>query len=267
MADSIHNTQNILETEIEKRTLQLSDAKNMLEISLAHERLGRETQANLMALMAHEMRNPVAVISYTTQTLGMLARSDQPDWLPRIEKIRLSTKQLADLMDNFLSEKWLSMDQHGLIRERGDLNQICAGVIDDFTKTRLRTIRFDAQTEDTCICADWPLVRIAIVNLLDNASKYSSAENEIRLTIVTHKQDWLGIEVCDQGSGIPAELQPRIFEKFIRGRHESDIPGSGLGLYLVNWIARFHGGYTEVTSTEGRGSTFRLWLPIQEPVA
>jgi signal transduction histidine kinase len=61
--------------------------------------------------------------------------------------------------------------------------------------------------------------------------------------------------------GISADLQQHIFDKFARGRHETDIHGSGLGLYLVNWIARFHGGYTEVVSTPGQGSTFRLFLP------
>ena len=71
----------------------------------------------------------------------------------------------------------------------------------------------------------------------------------------------LCIEVSDQGMGIPSDLQPHIFEKFARGRHEADIQGSGLGLYLVNWIARFHGGYTDVSSVEGQGSTFRMCLP------
>ncbi len=72
----------------------------------------------------------------------------------------------------------------------------------------------------------------------------------------------LCVEVSDHGAGIPAELRAHIFEKFARGQHEADIQGSGLGLYLVNWIARFHGGHTDVLSAEGRGSSFRLYLPI-----
>jgi signal transduction histidine kinase len=115
------------------------------------------------------------------------------------------------------------------------------------------------------MCADWQLLRIAVINLLDNASKYSSPTDEICLKVVSLEPDLLCIEVSDHGVGMPPELQAHVFEKFARGRHETDIRGSGLGLYLVNWIARFHGGNMNVTSTEGEGSTFRLCLPLCEP--
>jgi signal transduction histidine kinase len=261
MANTIHSTQQWLEDEIEKRTLQLSDARKILEISLHHERDARETQANLMALMAHEMRSPVAVISNTAQMLNMLAKTDRPDFLPRIEKIMRSVTQLATLMDNFLTEKWLDMDKQGLNRVTGDLNHFCAEAAEHFVGNYARPIRFEPWTGDARFCADWQLVQIAIFNLLDNARKYSAHDGEIRLKVLSCKKDMLCIEVSDQGMGIPSDLQPHVFEKFARGRHEADIQGSGLGLYLVNWIARFHGGYTEVSSVEGQGSTFRMFLP------
>lgn len=261
MASTIHSTQQWLEDEIEKRTHQLSDAQKILEISLYHERDARETQANLMALMAHEMRSPVAVISNTAQMLNMLVKSDRPDLLPRIEKILRSVTQLATLMDNFLTEKWLDMDKQGLNRVTGDLNRFCAEASKDFIENYARPIHFEPWTGDARFCADWQLVQIAIFNLLDNARKYSSQDGEIRLKVLSCKTDMLCIEVSDQGMGIPCDLQPHVFEKFARGRHEADIQGSGLGLYLVNWIARFHGGYTEVSSVEGQGSTFRMCLP------
>lgn len=264
MAGAIANTQHWLETEIEKRTHQLNDAQQMLEISLQHERNGRETQANLMALMAHEMRSPVAVISNTAQMLNMLAQSERPDWQPRIDKIMLSVRQLAVLMDNFLTEKWLDMDKRGLNRAQGDLNQLCAVVTEGFAENHVRHVSFEPFDGDARICADWQLLRIAVLNLLDNASKYSSPTDEIRLKVLSCEKDTLCIEVRDFGIGMPPELQSHIFEKYARGRHTTDIRGSGLGLYLVNWIARFHGGYMDVTSKEEEGSTFRLCLPLCE---
>jgi signal transduction histidine kinase len=265
MAGAIYNTQHWLETEIEKRTRQLNDAQQILEISLQHERDGRETQANLMALMAHEMRSPVAVIGNTAQMLNMLARTERPDWQPRIEKIMRSVRELATLMDNFLTEKWLDMDKYGLNRVMGDLNQLCAEITEHFADSHIRHVHFEACDGDARLCADWQLVRIAVVNLLDNASKYSSENDDIHLKVLSANPDMLCIEVSDQGVGISSDLQPHVFEKFARGRHVADIHGSGLGLYLVSWIARFHGGYIEVTSTEGEGSTFRLYLPRCEP--
>jgi len=266
MADSIHNTQHWLEEQIEKRTRQLADAKKMLEISLQHEKNGRETQTNLLALMAHEMRSPVAVISNTAQMLNILVQSDHPDWQPRIEKILRSIRQLTSLMDNFLTEKWLDMDKHGLDRKIGDLNQVCAEIVANFIEEQAhRPIRFEPWNGDTRIYADWELVKIAVVNLLGNAGKYTSSNADIALKILPCKADMLCIEVSDRGSGISPEIQPHIFEKFIRGQQESGVHGSGLGLYLVNWIARFHGGYTEVSSQKGQGSTFRLCLPTASP--
>ncbi len=265
MAGAIHNTQQWLEAEIEKRTRQLSDAQKVLEISLHHERDGRETQANLMALMAHEMRSPVAVISNTAQMLNMLAQSESPEWLPRIEKIMRSVRQLSVLMDNFLTEKWLDMDKHGLNREMGDLNQFCAVVTENFVESYARFVHFEPLDSDARICADWQLIRIAILNLLDNAHKYSSRNDEICLNVLSCKTNMLCIEVSDHGVGISSDLQAHIFDKYARGRHEVGIHGSGLGLYLVNWIARFHGGLMEVSSIEGQGSTFRLCLPMCEP--
>jgi signal transduction histidine kinase len=230
MADAIYNTQHWLESEIEKRTRQLTDAREMLEISLQHERDGRETQANLMALMAHEMRSPVAVIGNTAQMLNRLVQTSQPDLLPRIEKIMCSIRQLATLMDNFLTEKWLDMDRHGLNRQAGDLNQLCAEVSENFIESHFRPIRFEPCGGEARFCADWQLIRIAVINLLDNASKYSSLDDEIKLSVLPCDTDMLCVEVSDRGAGISPELQSHVFEKFARGRHETDIHGSGLGL-------------------------------------
>ncbi|HUW25027.1 MAG TPA: HAMP domain-containing sensor histidine kinase [Gallionella sp.] len=265
MAEAIHNTQYWLEEEIEKRTRQLVDARDMLKISLQHERDGRETQTNLLALMAHEMRSPVAVIGNTAQMLSVLAQSNQPDFLPRIEKIMHSVRQLATLMDNFLAEKWLDMGKHGLDRAAGDLNQLCAEIAENFIESHVRPIRFEPFHGDARFCADWQLIRIAVMNLLDNASKYSSLNDEINLKILSCKAGMLCVEVSDHGIGIPVEIQTHIFDKFVRGKKENDIQGNGLGLYLVNWIARFHGGHTEISSIEGQGSVFRLCLPACKP--
>ncbi len=264
MVDAVHNTQNLLEAEIEKRTHQLNDAQKLLEISLKQEMERRETQANLMALMAHEMRNPVSVISYTAQMLRLLDRSTQPDWPARIEKIILSAKQLSNLMNTFLSEKWLDMDKHGLGLEVGDLNRVCAEVIANFREDDAHPLSFEPWDGDATFSADWQLVRIAIDNLLDNASKYSPLNSVIRLKILQRKAGELCVEVSDQGIGIPPELMPNVFEKFTRGRHESSIRGSGLGLYLVSWIAKYHGGHIEALSLAELGSTFRLCLPIRK---
>ncbi|MBU0620978.1 MAG: sensor histidine kinase [Gammaproteobacteria bacterium] len=265
MENSLFKTQEWLEAEIDKRTSQLFDAQSVLEISLQREREGREIQAHQMAVMAHEMRNPIAVIGNTAQMLQILAQTDHPELLPRIEKITRAVRQLAALMDNFLTEKWLEMWQHGLKRTKGDLNRLCTEVIGNIVDSHARRIQFAPLAAEATIYADWELLQIAVTNLLDNACKYSCQDSNVVLKVLAHSPDQLCLEISDCAGGIPHDLQDRIFEKYVRGQHTADIQGTGLGLYLVNWIARFHGGHMEISSVAGQGSTFHLCLPISEP--
>ncbi len=125
MTDSIQKTQNWLEEAVAKHTRELLDAKRMLEISLEQEKAGREAQVNLLALMAHEVRSPVAVIGNTAQMLKALAASEKPEWLPRIDKIMVAVRQLAQLMDEVLADDRIGLKSRGLERQRGDLNVFC----------------------------------------------------------------------------------------------------------------------------------------------
>jgi two-component system phosphate regulon sensor histidine kinase PhoR len=104
----------------------------------------------------------------------------------------------------------------------------------------------------------------AILNLLANAMKYSSAGSEIDLRLARQDGEAV-IQVSDRGVGIPSEQHAQIFEKFYRvpGRESELVPGTGLGLTLVEHIVNAHGGHTEVVSTVGEGSTFSIHIPIR----
>lgn len=266
MRHAVHKTHHWMEDEIKKRTSQLSDAKEMLEVSLQQEKNSRENQANLLSLMAHEIRSPIAVIGNTAQMLNALAQSERPDWQSRIEKIMGAVLQLASLMNKFLDEDRINMKDNELELHAGDLNVFCAELVDTLAANHSRSIRYAPWGGDAMLLADWHLIGIAIGNLIDNAIKYSPPDSDIDLRVVPDKANTLCVEVTDHGPGIAPELQQRIFvEKFIRGEHGSKIRGTGLGLYLINWIAISHGGYAEVSSTPGSGSTFRLCLPLRKP--
>ena len=266
MRHAVHKTHNWMEEEIRKRTRELSDAKEMLEVSLQQEKNSRENKANLLSLMAHEIRSPIAVIGNTAQMLNALAQTKQPEWQPRIEKIMGAVHQLALLMNKFLDENRIKMKDNELDLRMGDLNIFCEELVDTLSANHGRPISYTPWGGDVMLAGDWHLIGIAIGNLIDNAIKYSPPDSAIDLRIVREKENMLCVEVTDQGQGIAPELQQRIFtEKFIRGEHGSKIRGTGLGLYLINWIATSHGGYAEVFSTPGNGSTFRLCLPMRKP--
>jgi signal transduction histidine kinase len=99
-----------------------------------------------------------------------------------------------------------------------------------------------------------------VLNLLDNAAKYSGTSRHIAVRLAERDPD-VAIEVEDHGVGIAPADQPRIFDRFYRGRDATGPAGYGLGLFMVRHIMAAHGGRIEVESVPGRGSVFRLLLP------
>jgi signal transduction histidine kinase len=105
-----------------------------------------------------------------------------------------------------------------------------------------------------------------ILNLLDNAIKYTPEGGKVTVECHREGEDY-ALRIMDTGSGIPAELRPRIFERFFRAdkarsRSESDGGGAGLGLAISRWIAEAHQGRLELTRSDSTGSTFTAYLPV-----
>ena len=107
-----------------------------------------------------------------------------------------------------------------------------------------------------------PLLEQAVVNLVDNAVKYSAEGSAVEVALF-EAPDELVISVSDQGPGVPREHLPRLFERFYRvdKARSRDLGGTGLGLAIVKHIAQAHGGRVSVDSRVGQGSTFRIHLP------
>jgi two-component system phosphate regulon sensor histidine kinase PhoR len=108
-----------------------------------------------------------------------------------------------------------------------------------------------------------PLLEQAVVNLIDNAIKYSPEGSHVRLE-ARQDQTQVSMAVTDEGCGIPPEHLPRIFERFyvVDKSRSRKLGGTGLGLAIVKHIAQAHGGRIAVASTPGKGSTFTILLPI-----
>jgi two-component system phosphate regulon sensor histidine kinase PhoR len=107
-----------------------------------------------------------------------------------------------------------------------------------------------------------PLLEQAVVNLVDNAVKYSPAGSSVEVALA-EATDEIVISVSDHGPGVPREHLPRLFERFYRvdRARSRDLGGTGLGLAIVKHIAQAHGGRVSVDSRVGQGSTFRIHLP------
>ena len=116
---------------------------------------------------------------------------------------------------------------------------------------------------EVSISGDDELLKQLLLNLLDNAVKYTPSGGDIRVTLAV-ENGAAQVSVSDTGIGIPAEDQPRIFDRFYRvdKARSRAMGGAGLGLAIAQWIAEAHGGTLSVESVPGRGSSFILTLPL-----
>jgi signal transduction histidine kinase len=151
-----------------------------------------------------------------------------------------------------------------LSRERVDLNAVAREVVDHLgalAEDKRQTITVDEGTP-VMVEADRVVLRQAVINLLDNAIKYTPVEGRIRVVAAVRLPDAV-LEIHDSGPGIPAEHQARIFDRFYRvdkGRSR-DAGGVGLGLSIARWAVEVHGGRIDVESPAAGGSIFRIVLP------
>jgi signal transduction histidine kinase len=127
------------------------------------------------------------------------------------------------------------------------------------------TVSVETSAQAAVVAGDREALGRALWNLLDNAVKYSPEGGDVSVSTIL-VDGKVSFRVSDTGIGIPAVERQKIFEKFVRGPEGSrhNVKGTGLGLAMVQEIARAHGGAIEVTSEEGLGSTFTLSLPVEK---
>ena len=126
-------------------------------------------------------------------------------------------------------------------------------------------LTYDAPESPILVEGDQKRLKQLLVNLLDNAIKYTPAGGSARLSLSSTDASAV-VEVSDTGRGIPPAALPHIFERFYRHTdpRDSRVTGFGLGLAISKWIVDAHGGTIEAESQEGRGSTFTVRLPLQK---
>ena len=126
---------------------------------------------------------------------------------------------------------------------------------------RNRPVQVQVPEDQPPVAMDRELVRRVLRQLIENAAKYSPANQPITLAS-TLTEDRLLVTVSDRGPGIDASDQPFVFDKFFRGKQRERVQGSGMGLAIAQAILRAHGGGIDVTSNAQQGTSFTFWLPL-----
>jgi two-component system sensor histidine kinase KdpD len=182
-----------------------------------------------------------------------------------VATILAAAERLDHLVGNLLD---LSRLQAGAARPEPDL-----WAIDDLVVQALDEIGESGQRLEVAFLDESPAVRVdaqhvqrALVNLIENALRYSSPSEPVRVQVLQTESDVL-VRVVDRGPGIPVEELEAVFEPFARGSRTGDVPGAGLGLAIARGFAEANGGRLWAESREGQGATFVLALPIAQVTA
>jgi two-component system phosphate regulon sensor histidine kinase PhoR len=186
----------------------------------------------------------------------------------RREFYRIITREsarLGRLVDQILSFSRLDRGTSGYNLTEGDLAPVIEGVVDDYAEWLQKAgfiVTRMIPGETPPVRFDPAAISQAVINLLDNAIKYSGDARDIAVRLGSEGRQ-VSLEISDHGMGVPREDHSRIFERFYRSSNGAGKGGYGLGLFMVRHIMDAHGGRAEVVESEpGRGSTFRLVFPV-----
>ena len=216
----------------------------------------------VMAVVAHDLRDPVQTI---VMGAGSLLEYELPEALRQrqIDVIKRSAYRMNRLIRDLLDMSRMDAGTFAVAQEEVNLTDLIRDLLDTFepqAKSREITLICDVAPQLPAIIGDYDRLLQALSNLVGNALKFTKAGGQVRLS--TSRGDAvLQIEVADTGAGIPAENLSKVFDRFWQADRVAG--GAGLGLGIVKGIVDAHGGDVKVESTLGRGTSFRVTLPVR----
>ncbi|GAB4528194.1 MAG: hypothetical protein OHK0046_46760 [Anaerolineae bacterium] len=248
-----------VETQVEQDSA--TDGWVIVLQDVTHLREAEIARVEFIQTAAHDMRNPLSI---TLSSLNMLKTMvEEKDAVEVVNLAMGGVQRLRGLLDDLLHLEQIESG-YNFTLEREFLPEILYEVSKEVSPLMMdRKITFTQEIPDELpqVEADVDWLKRALHNYLENASKYTQSGGAVALKAYI-KDNYIHVEVTDNGPGIPAKAQPKLFERFYRVEgSDSSIRGSGLGLAIVKSVAEAHRGEVYVISAPGEGSTFGLKLP------
>jgi signal transduction histidine kinase len=232
----------------------------------AHEVALSKLKSDFVSNVSHEFKTPLALIRMFGETLEAGTVDDEAKRREFYGIIRAESERLTHLINRVLDFSRIDAGVKQYNFREADIVGVVRRTLDTYRlQTRDLGFVIDADLPSHPVTAriDPDAIAEALLNLLDNATKYSGDSKEIRVSMAA-TESAVTTSVEDHGVGIPKEDLPNIFGKFYRGdtQQTRETPGSGLGLTLVKHIVEAHGGHVDVQSELGRGSGFSFKVPL-----
>ncbi len=221
---------------------------------------------DFVANASHEFKTPLASLAGFIETLQGHAKSDEAARERFLGIMATQTERMKRLVEDLLSLNRIELDEH--VRPRGTvwLNDVTRSVAMELGPISDGRLIIEFDDESARVQGDPQQLSQVFLNLVDNALKYSLPGAPVRVAAAPRSPDrpgMIGVEVIDQGEGIPAEHLTRLTERFYRVSvsRSRERGGTGLGLAIVKHILKRHRGDLEIVSEPGKGSVFTVWLP------
>jgi len=221
-----------------------------------------------LAMLAHELRNPLAPIRNAGEILSRSLPPESPTHAA-IATVKRQVTQLTRLVDDLLDVSRITQGRVELKRKPLDLANVINSAletVEPLFRERQHGVAIVPSCRELYVNGDMARLVQSVVNVLTNAAKYTDSGGRIELQ-TRADGDYALIEILDNGAGISPELLPRVFELFVQGERTLDrsLGGLGIGLSVARQLMEMHGGRVEAVSPGlGHGSTFRMWLPLIE---
>jgi len=255
--------------------IQLSDEIFRLKQEKEDLREQLQFKDRLIAMLAHDLRNPLTATSIALETLelGNEAKENgqaSPRLTPAltaqlIKHARTQTKAIDRMITDVLQAAKGTGGEFQIQPQQLDLGALCAEVVNALKRqfqAKSQQITADIPSDLPKVYADRDRIQQVLINLLDNAIKYTPTGGSIELSILHRTTQKVQVSVCDTGLGIPDENRERIFEDRFRLERDEAKDGYGIGLSLCQRVIRAHYGQIWVDSVPNQGSCFHFTLPV-----
>jgi two-component system clock-associated histidine kinase SasA len=258
---------------ISSELIQLSD--EVFRLKQENEELQHQLhfKDQIIAMLAHDLRNPLTAASIAVETLEM-GHDSELGWSSRLtptlaaqllKHARTQIRTIDHMITDILQAARGANSELRIQPQKLDLGLLCLDILDGLQEqfqAKSQQVEKDIPSDLPTVLADGERVRQVIINLLDNAIKYTPIGGTISLSILHRTSQKVQVSIADNGPGIPEKNREQIFEDRYRLERDAKEAGYGIGLSLCQRIIRAHYGQIWVDSTENQGSYFHFTLPV-----
>ncbi|WP_304064272.1 PAS domain-containing sensor histidine kinase [Pedobacter glucosidilyticus] len=256
-----------LEHLVEERTealqsivAQLQNAKEEVSLSLEKEKELNQLKSRFVSMASHEFRTPLSSIQLSASLIEKYAQEYQnPNIAKHVGKIKVGVGNLTNILNDFLSLERLEAGKINPQAAPFDLVKLAEEITEEMQliAKQNQNIIYQHTGKSSLVTLDAALLKNCIINLIANAIKYSGENTFIEFNTELDEKRCM-VMIKDDGIGIPVNDQKHLFEPFFRANNTGSIPGTGLGLNIVNRYIKLMNGEVEFESAENKGAKFTL---------